>query len=100
MVSHKTCIDHISGIPTVGTFNDLRIHFTTGRAIYLSGTRQDKKYTYRFGVQTALGDIEISVWKAAVKRLNHACGEDELQQALMAYMEDHISWWHTKAERL
>ena len=35
-----------------------------------------------------------------MQRLIHASGEDELQQALLAYVKDHICWWHTQAERL
>lgn len=35
-----------------------------------------------------------------MQRLIHASGEDKLQQALLAYVKDHICWWHTQAERL
>lgn len=85
----KNCIDNISGIPADVTFRDLRVHYHTGRAIRLSGTGRDKEYTYRVGVQTDLGDIEISVWQAALERLIHASGEDKIQQALRAYVNDH-----------
>lgn len=96
----KNCIDNISGIPADVTFRDLRVHYRTGRAVRLTGTGRDREYTYRVGVQTDLGDIELSVWQEAMQRLIHASGEDELQQALRAYVKDHICWWHTRAERL
>ena len=82
----KNCIDNISGIPADVTFRDLRVHYRTGRAIRLTGTGRDKEYTYRVGVQTDLGDIELSVWQEAMQRLIHASGD--------------IYWWHTRAERL
>ena len=50
----NSLIDHISGIPANITFSDLRIHYGTGRAIHLSGSGKDKKYTYRAGIQTDL----------------------------------------------
>ena len=96
----KNCIDNISGIPADVTFRDLRVHYRTGWAIRLTGTGRDKEYTYRVGVQTDLGDIELPIWQEAMQRLIHASGEDELQQALLAYVKDHICWWHTQAERL
>ena len=37
-----------------------------------------------------LGDIELSVWQAAIERLIHASGEDELHQALQTYVKDHV----------
>ena len=85
----KNCIDNISGIPADVTFRDLRVHYRTGRAVRLSGTGRDKEYTYRVGVQTDLGDIELPIWQEAMQRLIHASGEDELQQALLAYVKDH-----------
>ena len=96
----KNCIDNISGIPADVTFRDLRVHYRTGRAVRLSGTGRDKEYTYRVGVQTDLGDIELPIWQEAMQRLIHASGEDALQQALLAYVKDHICLWHTQAERL
>ena len=99
-MSVKNCIDNISGISADVTFRDLRVHYRTGRAVRLSGTGRDKEYTYRVGVQTDLGDIELSVWQEAMQRLIHASSEDELQQALRAYVKDNICWWHTQAERL
>ena len=95
----NSLIDHISGIPANITFSDLRIHYGTGRAIHLSGSGKDKKYTYRAGIQTDLGDIEINVWQEAMRRLIHSCGEDALQQALVAYVTDNSFWWHTQVER-
>ena len=74
----KNCIDNISGIPADVTFRDLRVHYRTGRAAALDCTGRDREYTYRVGVQTDLGDIELSVWQEAMQRLIHASGEYEL----------------------
>lgn len=44
------------------TFEDLRCHFGTGRSYVISGTGRDRKTGYRTGVQTDVGDIEVSEW--------------------------------------
>ena len=54
---------------------------------------------YRFGAQTEIGDIEISVWEAAMHRLIRNSGEEALYQALLAWVEADTPWLHTKKER-
>lgn len=52
---------------------DLRIHFFTGRDESY-GRGRTKVTAYRTGVQTNLGDIEISVWIDAAKAAIHRNG--------------------------
>ncbi|MPM36677.1 hypothetical protein SDC9_83277 [bioreactor metagenome] len=54
----------------------LRIHFFTGRGEN-HGRGRDKVIAYRTGVQTNLGDIEISVWIDAAKAVIHRDGLDD-----------------------
>lgn len=53
------------------TFEDLRYLHGTGRSYVISGTGHDRKTGYRTGVQTNVGDIEVSEWKELMKELIH-----------------------------
>lgn len=48
---------------------DLRPHYGTGVAVKIDGSRREKDWYYRTGIQTNLGDIEISVWIELAERL-------------------------------
>lgn len=50
------------------TAADLKTHIFTGRAIDIGIGRYRRKL-YRFGVQTDIGDIEISVWVEAAEHI-------------------------------
>lgn len=71
------------------TFDDLRMHFRTGRAYVISGTGRDRKYGYRHGVKCNLGDLEESDWLQQMKDLIHRSGEDELQRQLLQWCREH-----------
>ena len=45
------------------SFSDLKVRYFTGRSILISDTGQGKRYQYRNGCMTALGDLEISEWR-------------------------------------
>lgn len=60
-------------------FSDLRVHYGTGRSIHVSGTGRDKKFRYRCGAMTDLGDLEISEWKSLLNALIEYHGEKEIQ---------------------
>lgn len=60
------------------TAADLEVHFLTGRAVDI-GIGRDKRKLYRSGVQTDIGDIEISVW---VKAAEHIVDRDGLKEEL------------------
>ena len=72
MLSFKTIrIDNVSQVSDEDiSHENLEYMHGTGIAISTGRDRMgEKKYHYRHGVQTALGDIEDSVWIALVKKL-------------------------------
>lgn len=71
------------------TFNDLRLHFRTGRSILISGSGRDKKYSYRHGVMCNLGDMEESEWVQQVDALIRRSNEEELYRNLLHWCRDH-----------
>lgn len=80
------------------TFSDLRVHYETGRAYLISQYGREKKYGYRNGVQTDIGDLEVSEWKRLVCELIERSGEKELQEQLVGWVKAHCMWLHTKEE--
>ena len=68
-------IDNLEHIPESATFQDLRYLHGTGRSKTSIGAYGRKHSDYRFGAQTEIGDIEISVWEAAMHRLIRNSGE-------------------------
>lgn len=70
------------------TFDDLRMHFRTGRSYVISGTGRDRKCGYRNGVMCNLGDLEESDWLQQVKDLIHRSGEDELYEQLLQWCRE------------
>ena len=77
-------IDNLEHIPESATFQDLRYLHGTGRSKTSIGAYGRKHSDYRFGAQTEIGDIEISVWEAAMHRLIRNSGEEALYQAISA----------------
>lgn len=51
------------------SFSDLKVRYFTGRSILISDTGQGKRYQYRNGCMTALGDLEISEWREMITEL-------------------------------
>ncbi|MFR9200129.1 MAG: hypothetical protein ACLVML_04820 [Candidatus Gastranaerophilaceae bacterium] len=80
------------------TFSDLRAHYGTGRAYLISQKGREKKYGYRKGIQTDIGDLEVSEWKRLVRELIERSGEQELQEQLVEWAKVHCMWLHTKEE--
>lgn len=88
MMSFKTIrIDNISQVPEENiTHENLRYMHGTGIAISLGRDRMgEKKYKYRHGVQTELGDIEDSVWMALVKKLIEKENGQKLYEQLLEW---------------
>lgn len=68
------------------THENLRDMHGTGISICLGRDRMgEKKYKYRHGVQTALGDIEDSVWRALVKKLIEKENGQKLYEQLLEW---------------
>ena len=80
------------------TCEDLRIHFGTGRSIHISGTGRDKKYIYRSGCMTDIGDILEADWFALARYIIERDGEQNLYDGLVEYAKT-CAWLHSKAER-
>lgn len=71
------------------TFDNLRYQYGTGRAYTISGAGRNRVTGYRTGVQTKLGDIEISNWMALMQELIEKSGEQALHAALIEWLSEH-----------
>lgn len=71
---------------------------STGQSILLSGSGRDKKYGYRNGIQTDLGDIRNDVWRDLVRELIVRSHEEDLFDKLLEWEKEHTYWLKTKAE--
>lgn len=80
------------------TFSDLREHYGTGRAYLISQNSREKKYGYRTGIQTDIGDLEVSEWKRLVRELIERSDEQKLQAQLEEWVKAQCMWLHTKEE--
>lgn len=80
------------------TFKDLRCHFETGQSYVISGRGRDRKTGYRTGIQTNVGDIEVSEWKMLMKDLIRRSDEEFLYKLLFQWVSQNIPWLHTKQE--
>ena len=96
----RTIIDSLSAVPNRDqlTHKDLHAHFSTGQSILLSGSGRDKKYGYRNGIQTDLGDIRNDVWCDLVRELIVRSHEEDLFDKLLEWEKEHTYWLKTKAE--
>ena len=98
MYSGKT-IDSRSGLPENIDYELLRFQTHTGRAFLLSDRGLEKKYGYRHGVETPVGDIEENLWCALMKELIEKNGDTALYEALLNWYEDCPVAGRTKKER-
>lgn len=80
------------------TCEQIRVRFGTGRAIHVSGTGRDKKYTYRTGCMTSIGDILEADWLALAQFIIERDGEQDLYNGLVEYAKS-CAWLHSKSER-
>ena len=90
MITFKTIrIDNVSQVRDEDiTHENLEYMHGTGIAISLGRDRMgEKKYRYRHGVQTKLGDIEDSVWIALVKKLIERENGQKLYENLLEWVK-------------
>lgn len=80
------------------TCEQIRIHYGTGRSYHISGTGRDKKYGYRVGCMTDIGDILEADWFALARFIIERDGEQDLYDGLVKYAKSCV-WLHTKSER-
>lgn len=81
-------IDSISQIDEAQiSHENLQYMHGTGVAINLEDCRRtgEKRYKYRNGIQTKLGDIEETVWKELVKMLIKKENDEEFYKQILEY---------------
>lgn len=98
MYSGKT-IDSRSGLPEKLDYEMIRFQTHTGRAFLISDRGFEKKYGYRHGVETPIGDIEENLWCEIMKELIAHKGDKELFDRLYDWYRDCPVAGHTKKER-
>lgn len=81
------------------TFSQLRVHFRTGRSLIVSGTVRDRKYGYRTGYMTEIGDIESAQWEEMVKCLIERSEEQTLQENLLTWVKENCPWLHNQKQQ-
>lgn len=69
-------------------FSDLRWRYATGISLS-KGQGRNKEYTYRNGVMTALGDIEVGIWYKLMEQLIEREHEQWLLEALIQWEHEH-----------
>jgi len=70
------------------TCAEIRRHFGTGVALS-TGSGREKKYTYRSGVQTDIGDIREDIWYQVAEHVVQRNGELWLVDALTEWERTH-----------
>ena len=70
------------------TWEDVRKMFGTGRSFRIEGSRQEKKYGYRIGCMTKIGDIEESDWLNLIRSMIDRDGEQELFTNLLTWVTE------------
>ena len=66
--------------------------------MYVSGSGRTRVTRYCVGVQTNIGDVEISDWIDLMRRLIARLGETELQKQLQQWVKKNYTWLHTRSE--
>ena len=79
------------------TAKELRVVHYTGRSVS-RGYGRDKVTSYRSGVQTELGDIELSQWQALMRDIIHRSGELKLLEQLTEWELETTPWIHTRKD--
>lgn len=79
-------IDTITQIdPNRITRENLRYMYGTGQEIATKNSQGNKVSHYRVGVETALGDIEVSLWMELVQKLIEKENDQEIFGQLLAW---------------
>lgn len=98
MYNHNT-IDSRSGLPEKLNYEMIRFQTHTGRAFLISDRGFEKKYGYRHGVETPIGDIEENLWCEIMKDLIEQNGDTVLFEQLYSWYRNHPIAGNTKKER-
>lgn len=92
-------IDSRSGLPEKLDYEMIRFQTHTGRAFLISDRGFGKKYGYRHGVETPIGDIEEILWCELMKELIEKNGDTTLYEQLLEWYRDIPVAGQTKKER-
>lgn len=95
----RNTIDSRAGLPETLTYEMLRFGTYTGRAFLISNQGHEKKYGYRHGISTPVGDIEANLWYELMKELIIQNEELELYNRLLEWYRDEAVAGSTKKER-
>ncbi len=95
-------IDNISQIQQLIeelSFDDVVELHGTGRSYGTEKKRYDDKgYIYRSGIQTKIGDIEVSVWYDLIERMIRLKGQEELFNQLTIWVAEEVAWCKTEKD--
>ena len=80
------------------SFENLRIHYGTGRGYTISGTGRDRVLGCRIGVTCNLGDIERSRWSEMMRELIQCSDEQQIYNHLVHYLKEHNYAERSKAQ--
>ena len=80
------------------TFEKVSLKCGTGRSNTFN-TPNGKKTSYRHGVMTGIGDIEVSVWMQIVECLIKKANEIELYNNMLEWVTDTMKWSENESER-
>ena len=73
-------------------------HFSTGRSYLISGAGRDRKYGYRHGKMTDIGDILEEDWLKLARYIIERDSEQDLFSGLVEYSQS-CAWLHSNKER-
>lgn len=92
-------VDSRSGLPEKLDYEMIRFRTHTGRAFLINDRGFEKKYGYRHGVETPVGDIEENLWCELMKELIKKNGDTALYEQLLEWYRDIPVAGQTKKER-
>ena len=82
-------IDTITQIDSTQiTVENLRYMYGTGQELVSKNSQGNKVSRYRIGVETALGDIEVSLWMELVQKLIEKENDQEIFEQLLEWETD------------
>lgn len=80
------------------SFEDLRVHYMTGRPEYVSGVGRNRVFNYRNGVMTNIGELEYSEWMVLAQKTIQNHNEQELFSCILEWTQMTTYNYTTKRE--
>ena len=98
-MGYSDTIDSRSSLPERLTYESIRFRTHTGRSFLISDRGFKKKYGYRHGVQTPIGDIEENLWYELMRELIAQNGDTILFEQLLEWYTDIPVAGQSKSEK-